>query len=119
VIAIALPPRLAAKAFTSSVAGALRLEVRSGKTIVADGPAEAAGIGASTGHAVHGAIGFTAEHSLHLKTRRLWAWRAEYGSQNFWSQRLGVSVCESGASGLWPMLTQSAKPKHGAMEILA
>jgi acyl-CoA dehydrogenase len=71
---------------------------------------EAAGIGASTAHAVHGAIGFTDEHSLHLKTRRLWAWRAEYGSLNYWSQRLGQSVCESGSSALWPMLTQTARP---------
>jgi acyl-CoA dehydrogenase len=80
---------------------------------------EAAGIGASTAHAVHGAIGFTDEHSLHLKTRRLWAWRAEYGSQNYWSQRLGQSVCESGSSTLWPMLTQTAKTELGATEILA
>jgi acyl-CoA dehydrogenase len=77
---------------------------------------EAASIGASTAHAVHGAIGFTDEHSLHLKTRRLWAWRAEYGSQNFWSQKLGQSVCEFGSSGLWPMLTQTAKSTHGARE---
>jgi acyl-CoA dehydrogenase len=77
---------------------------------------EAAGIGASTAHAVHGAIGFTDEHSLHLKTRRLWAWRAEYGSQNYWSQRLGQSVCESGSSALWPMLTQTAKPRTRAAE---
>jgi acyl-CoA dehydrogenase len=68
---------------------------------------EAAGIGAATAHAVHGAIGFTNEYSLHLKTRRLWAWRAEYGSQNYWSQRLGQSVCESGSSALWPLLTQT------------
>jgi acyl-CoA dehydrogenase len=79
---------------------------------------EAASIGASTAHAVHGAIGFTDEHSLHLKTRRLWAWRAEYGSQNFWSQRLGQSVCEFGSSGLWPMLTQTAKSTHSARETL-
>jgi acyl-CoA dehydrogenase len=79
---------------------------------------EAASIGASTAHAVHGAIGFTDEHSLHLKTRRLWAWRAEYGSQNFWSQRLSQSVCGFGSSGLWPMLTQTAKSTHGAREIL-
>jgi acyl-CoA dehydrogenase len=77
---------------------------------------EAAGICASTAHAVHGAIGFTDEHSLHLKTRRLWAWRAEYGSQNYWSQRLGQSVCESGSKALWPMLTQTSKPKRGATE---
>ena len=102
-------------AFAESGDGIVALPIMAAKICAG----EAAGIGASTAHAVHGAIGFTAEHSLHLKTRRLWAWRAEYGSQNFWSQRLGVSVCESGASGLWPMLTQSAKPKHGAMEILA
>jgi acyl-CoA dehydrogenase len=79
---------------------------------------EAASICASTAHAVHGAIGFTDEHGLHLKTRRLWAWRAEYGSQNFWSQRLGQSVCEVGSKGLWPMLTQTAKSTHGAREAL-
>lgn len=75
---------------------------------------EAASIGASIAHAVHGAIGFTDEHSLHLKTRRLWAWRAEYGSQNYWSQRLGQSVCESGSSALWPMLTQTSRLKRDA-----
>jgi acyl-CoA dehydrogenase len=77
---------------------------------------EAASIGASTAHAVHGAIGFTDEHSLHLKTRRLWAWRAEYGSQNYWSQRLGQSVCESGSNALWPMLTQTATPRPSGTE---
>jgi acyl-CoA dehydrogenase len=71
---------------------------------------EAASIGASIAHAVHGAMGFTDEHGLHLKTRRLWAWRAEYGSETYWSQRLGQQTCESGASALWPMLTQSAEP---------
>ena len=77
---------------------------------------EAASIGASTAHAVHGAIGFTDEHSLHLKTRRLWAWRAEYGSQAYWSQRLGQSVCEAGSRALWPMLTKTAKPIPSATE---
>lgn len=77
---------------------------------------EAASICASTAHAVHGAIGFSDEHSLHLKTRRLWAWRAEYGSQAYWSQRLGRSVCESGSRALWPMLTQTAKPTPSATE---
>lgn len=71
---------------------------------------EAASMGASIAHAVHGAMGFTDEHGLHLRTRRLWAWRAEYGSETYWSQRLGRQACESGASALWPMLTQSAQP---------
>jgi acyl-CoA dehydrogenase len=81
---------------------------------------EAASIGASIAHAVHGAIGFTDEHSLHLKTRRLWAWRAEYGSQNYWSQRLGQGVCNSGSRALWPMLTQPATPRSSTVtEILS
>jgi len=75
---------------------------------------EAASIGAAIAHAVHGAIGFTDEHSLHLKTRRLWAWRMEYGSQTFWSQRLGREVCANGSAALWPMLTQSTAPTRAA-----
>src|SRR5205085_507807 len=38
---------------------------------------EAAGTGAAIAHQVHGAMGFTYEHSLHHATRRLWAWREE------------------------------------------
>jgi acyl-CoA dehydrogenase len=107
---------LAAEAAFAESAGDVRaLPIMAAKICVG----EAASIGASTAHAVHGAIGFTDEHSLHLKTRRLWAWRAEYGSQNFWSQKLGQSVCESGSGGLWPMLTQTARSKHGPGEILS
>ena len=38
---------------------------------------EAAGRGSKVAHQVHGAIGFTHEHELHYRTRRLWAWRDE------------------------------------------
>lgn len=67
--------------------------------------AEAASVGAGIAHAVHGAIGFTQEYSLHLFTRRLWAWRSEFGSATLWSQYLGEQICEAGGDGLWPMLT--------------
>jgi hypothetical protein len=30
---------------------------------------------------VHGAIGFTHEHSLHRPTGRLWLWRDELGTE--------------------------------------
>lgn len=66
---------------------------------------EAAGIGASVAHAVHGAIGFTHEHALHLSTRRLWSWRSEFGSATAWSQRLGRAVCAAGPAGFWPGIT--------------
>lgn len=69
---------------------------------------EAAGKVAATAHAVHGAIGFTAEHSLHHATQRLWSWRAEFGSGTWWSRRLGESVCRQGADRLWPSMVDGA-----------
>lgn len=65
----------------------------------------AAGIAATTGHQLHGAIGFTQEHSLHHFTRRLMAWRDEYGAEAQWSAELGDAVSASGADGLWRLLT--------------
>src|SRR5439155_1619038 len=61
---------------------------------------EAVGIGASIAHQTHGAIGFTYEHALQFTTRRLWAWRAEFGGESDWAVELGRSVCEHGADAL-------------------
>lgn len=66
---------------------------------------EAASIGTSAGHGVHGAIGFTKEYDLHPLTRRLWAWRSEYGSVSYWSTILGRAVCAAGADQFWPTIT--------------
>jgi acyl-CoA dehydrogenase len=66
---------------------------------------EAAGIVAGLGHQVHGAIGFTYEHSLHFWTRRLWSWRAEFGSESAWAAELGQAVAARGADALWADLT--------------
>ncbi|MBV8848745.1 MAG: acyl-CoA/acyl-ACP dehydrogenase [Methylobacteriaceae bacterium] len=66
---------------------------------------EAAGIGAAIAHQVHGAIGFTQEHSLHYSTRRLWSWRDEFGNEAEWSQRLGIRAAKTGADQLWTMIT--------------
>jgi alkylation response protein AidB-like acyl-CoA dehydrogenase len=65
---------------------------------------EAAGKGTDYAHQVHGAIGFTAEHRLHHFTRRLWAWRDEFGTETHWSMALGRRVAAAGAEGLWPLL---------------
>ncbi len=69
---------------------------------------EAAGTVAAMAHAVHGAIGFTHEHALQQGTRRLWAWRSEFGNLSHWAQRLGTAVCRQGAGALWPAVTQGA-----------
>jgi alkylation response protein AidB-like acyl-CoA dehydrogenase len=66
---------------------------------------EAVSAGASIAHQVHGAIGFTYEHALHFTTRRLWSWRAEFGSESRWAIALGRAVAARGAEGLWPDLT--------------
>lgn len=66
---------------------------------------EAAGEAAAAGHQVHGAIGFTEEYRLHYLTRRLWAWRAEFGSEADWAERLGRAVAARGADSMWPDIT--------------
>ncbi len=66
---------------------------------------EAVNLSTSIAHQVHGAIGFTYEHGLHLVTRRLWSWRAEYGSGRSWAARLGRQAIERGADALWADVT--------------
>ena len=66
---------------------------------------EAAGIGAGIAHQVHGAIGFTYEHRLHFFTKRLWAWRDEYGSEAEWTLFLGRHMAKAGADRLWAEIT--------------
>ncbi|MBV8890137.1 MAG: acyl-CoA/acyl-ACP dehydrogenase [Alphaproteobacteria bacterium] len=66
---------------------------------------EAAGTGAAIAHQVHGAMGFTYEHSLHHATRRLWSWREEFGNETVWATRLGHLVAAQGADRLWHFIT--------------
>lgn len=76
------------------------LEVASAKIRVG----EAAGKGAAIAHQVHGAIGYSAEYVLHRYSRRLLAWRDDFGSESAWALRLGRMVAANGADALWPML---------------
>jgi acyl-CoA dehydrogenase len=66
---------------------------------------DAATLASEIAHQVHGAIGFTKEYSLQLSTRRLWAWRDEFGADVEWAARVGAFVCGRGADALWPTLT--------------
>lgn len=67
---------------------------------------EAAGNGAAIAHQVHGAMGFTYEHTLHHATRRLWSWREEFGNETLWATRLGRMVAAEGADQLWPFIAK-------------
>jgi len=67
---------------------------------------EAATRAAAIAHQVHGAIGFTREHALHFATRRLWAWREQFGSDAWWAARLGRAAIAGGGAAFWPSLTR-------------
>ena len=66
---------------------------------------QAAGAGAAIAHQVHGAMGFTREYSLQHRTRRLWAWRDEFGPETVWAIALGRHVAKHGGDALWATVT--------------
>ena len=68
---------------------------------------EAAGRGAAIAHQLHGALGFTAEHRLHLYTTALWAWRDEYGGHGVWARRIGRRALAAGPRGFWPLVAEA------------
>jgi acyl-CoA dehydrogenase len=97
--------RMAARVAADSVpAASTRFDIAVAKVRAG----EAAGRAASIAHQVHGAIGFTYEHSLHFATRRLWSWRGEFGGASLWARELGVAAIAAGARGFWPALTERA-----------
>jgi acyl-CoA dehydrogenase len=65
----------------------------------------AVGVGAALAHQVHGAIGFTQDYALHPFTRRLWAWRSEFGNDAYWSAQLGPQIIARGADNFWADIT--------------
>jgi acyl-CoA dehydrogenase len=66
---------------------------------------EAAGVAAGLAHQLHGAIGFTEEHRLHRFTTALWSWRDEFGTQAWWTRRLGALALEQSRADYWPFVT--------------
>ncbi len=66
---------------------------------------EAAGQAAAIAHQAHGAIGFTREYDLHRASRRLWAWRDEFGNEAEWQRVVGRAAVAAGADDLWTFLT--------------
>ena len=50
----------------------------------------------------------TQEYRLHHLSRRLWAWRNEYGDEQHWASRLGGAVAADGAE-LYPLLAGGSR----------
>lgn len=95
---------------TEAAAEAAIAAVGSGESADAIGAAkvragQAARVVTWHGHQVHGAIGFTREFPLNIWTRRLWAWREEYGNEAHWARLLGAALVHRGADALWANLT--------------
>jgi acyl-CoA dehydrogenase len=55
-------------------------------------------------HAVHGAIGVTADFDLQLLTRRLQEWRGDFGSAAFWHPRIGAELLGAPQRATLPFL---------------
>jgi acyl-CoA dehydrogenase len=66
---------------------------------------EATGFAAAVAHQLHGAIGFTQEHPLHLFTSCALAWRDEFGLHREWARLLGRRALSAGPAGYWPLVT--------------
>ena len=88
-------------AFAAADRGHPAFEVACAKIVAGD----AAGTATAVAHQVHAAIGFTYEHALQFTTRRLWSWRAEYGAEADWAERLGRDAAARGAAEFWPDMT--------------
>jgi len=91
----------AASAFRSAARGEAHFEIAAAK-LRANMAVETA---TAVAHQVHGAIGFTREHDLHHFTRRLIAWRSEFGGDRQWSEALGQEVISRGVDTFWADLT--------------
>ncbi len=70
-------------------AGGLDLSVEAAASAKSVASTAAARV-ATTAHAVHGAIGISAECDLQLLTRRVHEWRLADGSEGYWNARLGL-----------------------------
>lgn len=73
---------------------------------------EAATFAASIAHAVHGAIGVTAEFDLQLCTRRLHEWRADFGAEQHWNRVVGRALLASGADSTLDFMRRELIPPN-------
>jgi acyl-CoA dehydrogenase len=65
---------------------------------------DAADIVFSHAHQVHGAIGFSHEYALHFRTRRLMAWRDQFGTVAYWRRQLAAQFAGCDTDGVWPII---------------
>jgi len=104
-VAIAQQAALVAVAVEAAVARQEAFEIASAKLLAG----RAAITATRAAHQVHGAVGVTRAHPLSVQTRRLWAWRCEYGDEQLWAEILGDAVRHGGADSLYPTITAGSR----------
>ena len=67
--------------------------------------ADASDAAIAIAHQTHGAMGFSREYPLNLRTRRLMAWRDDYGSVLDWRRRLAGGFTGLALEEVWPAVT--------------
>ena len=81
--------------------GVGQFEIAAARVVVDD----AIEVGTRAAHQAHGAMGVTREYALHQLSRRLWAWRHEWGTTQQWRRQLGHTVAATGADRLYSLVT--------------
>lgn len=67
----------------------------------------AARVATRAAHQAHGAMGMTQAYPLHQLTRRLWAWRAEYGDST-WAARIGQAATTHDPDNLYRVIADGS-----------
>jgi acyl-CoA dehydrogenase len=97
-----LAAEVAARRFGDATAAARPVDAAFDVLVAKAATSRAASEVTTQAHQVHGAIGMTQEYVLHHFTRRLWAWRQEWGSERTSARTVGEQVVAAGADQLWP-----------------
>jgi len=72
---------------------------------------DAADAAIGIGHQVHGAMGFSKEYALNHRTRRLMAWRDDFGSVQSWRRRLAGSFLACSREAFWPAVADAGNQR--------
>ena len=93
---------MAAHSIVAAFEKAVETDIAIGKARIG----EAVSVCTDIAHQVHGAMGYTMEHSLNHRTRRLWSWRDDYGNERYWALKIGQKFLETDADSLWSNITK-------------
>lgn len=100
---------MACAAATAAVeAGAGDFEIATARAVTAAATQSAT----RSAHQAHGAMGMTREYPLHHFTRRLWAWRTEFGDEQCWNGVVFAAARAADPDELWYLIANGSRPNR-------